>query len=84
MSVPLYYIFNIRSITKTKKKLQELLMHFPCTSAIIALSETNLNPNKLNKINIERFKFVFSNEVLTDGGLVYTLIKILLLLFKMI
>ena len=43
-------------------------MHFPCTSAIIALSETNLNPNKLNKINIERFKFVFSNEVLTDGG----------------
>ena len=43
-------------------------MHFPCTSIIIALSETNLNPNKLNKININRFKFVFNNEVLTDGG----------------
>ena len=37
-------------------------MHFPCTSTIIALSETNFNPNKLNKINIDGFKFVFSNE----------------------
>ena len=43
-------------------------MHFPCTSTIIALSEINLNPNKLNKININRFKFVFSNEFLSDGG----------------
>ena len=50
MSIFLYYIFNIRSITKTEEKLIELLMHFPCTSTIIALSETNLNPNKLNKL----------------------------------
>ena len=42
-------------------------MHFPITSTIIALSETNLNPNKL-KINIDGFKFVFSNEFLTHGG----------------
>ena len=44
-------------------------MHFPCTSTIIALSETNLNPNKLNKINIDGFKFVFNNEFLTRGGI---------------
>ena len=68
MSVSLYYIFNIRSITKTEGKLKELLMHFLCTSTIIALSETNLNPNKLNKINIDGFKFVFGNEFLTRGG----------------
>ena len=68
MSVSLYDIFNIRSITKTDGKLEELLMHFPCTSTIIALSETNLNPNKLNKININGFKFVFSNEFLTFEG----------------
>ena len=68
MSVSLYYIFNIRSITKTEGKLEELLMHFPCTSTITALSETNFNPNKLNKINIDGFKFVFSNEFLTPGG----------------
>ena len=43
-------------------------MHFPCTSTIIALSEINMNPNKLNKINIDGFKFVFSNEFLTHGG----------------
>ena len=43
-------------------------MHFPCTSTIIALSESNLNPNKLNKINIDGFKFVFSNEFLSPGG----------------
>ena len=66
MSVSLYYIFNIQSITKTEGKLEELLMHFPCTSTIIALSETNLNPNKL--INIDGFKFVFTNEFLTPGG----------------
>ena len=52
MSVSLYYIFNILSITKIEGKLEELLMHFLCTSTIIALSETNFNPNKLNKINI--------------------------------
>ena len=68
MSVSLYYIFNIRSITKTEGKLEELLMHFPCTSTIIALSKTNLNPNKLNKINIDGFKFVFTNEFLTLVG----------------
>ena len=73
MSVSLYYIFNIRSNTKNKKKLQELLMHFPCISTIIALSETNLNPNKLNKINIDGFKFVFSNEFLTHGVLLLKL-----------
>ena len=28
MSVSLYYIFNIRSITKTEEKLEEVLMHF--------------------------------------------------------
>ena len=50
MSVSLYYIFNIRSNIKTEGKLKELLMHFPCISTIIALSETNLNPNKLNKL----------------------------------
>ena len=44
-------------------------MHFPCTSTIIAFSETNLNPNKLNKINIDGFKFVFNNEFLTRGGI---------------
>ena len=43
-------------------------MHFPCTSTIIALSETNFNPNNLNKINIDGFKIVFSNEFLTFGG----------------
>ena len=37
-------------------------MHFPCTPIILALSETNLNPNKLNKINIDGFNFVSSNE----------------------
>ena len=68
MSVSLYYIFNIQSITKTEGKLEELLMHFPCTFTIIALSETNLNPNKLKKINIDGFKFVFTNEFLTPGG----------------
>ena len=68
MSVSLYNIFNIRSITKTEGKLKELLMHFSGTSTMIALSETNLNPNKLNKINIDGFKFVFSNEFLTRGG----------------
>ena len=60
----------IRSITKTEGKLEELLEElrvlrvyvFPCTSTITALSETNFNPNKLNKINIDGFKFVFSNE----------------------
>ena len=67
MSVSLYYIFNIRSITKTEGKLEELLMHFPCTFTITALSETNFNPNKLNKINIDGFKFVFNNEFLTPG-----------------
>ena len=68
MSVSLYYIFNIQSITKTEEKLEKLLMHFPCTPTIIALSETNLNPNKLNKINIDGFKFVFRIEFLTYGG----------------
>ena len=67
MSVSLYYIFNIRSITKTEGKLEELLMHFPCTSTITALSETNFNLNKLNKINIDGFKLVFNNEFLTPG-----------------
>ena len=28
MSVSLYYIFNIRSITKIEEKLKEVLMHF--------------------------------------------------------
>ena len=69
MSLFLYYIFNIQSITKTEGKSEELLMHFPYTSTIIALNETNLNPNKLNKINIDGFKFVFSNEFLTHGGI---------------
>ena len=63
-------LHNIRSITKTEGKLEELLEElrvlrvyvFPCTSTITALSETNFNPNKLNKINIDGFKFVFSNE----------------------
>ena len=67
MSFSLYYVFNIRIITKCKGKLEELLIHFPCTS-IIALSKTNFNPNNLNKINIDEFKFVFSNEFLTHGG----------------
>ena len=48
MSVSLYYIFNIQSVGRTIDAI-------PCTSTIIALSETNLNPNKLNKINIDRF-----------------------------
>ena len=39
-------------------------MHFYYNS----FSETNFNPNKLNKINIDGFKFVFSNEFLTPGG----------------
>ena len=43
-------------------------MHFPYTSTIIALSETNLNPNKLNKIDIDGFNFVTSNEFITHGG----------------
>ena len=43
-------------------------MHFPCTPIIIALSESNLNPNKLNKINIDGFNFVSSNEFITHGG----------------
>ena len=43
-------------------------MHFPRTSTIIALSETNLNPNKLNKINIDGFNFVSSNEFIIHGG----------------
>ena len=42
-------------------------MHFPCTPTTIALSETNLNPNKLNKININGFNFVSSNEFMTHG-----------------
>ena len=43
-------------------------MHYPCTPTIIALSETNLNPNKLNKININGFNFVSSNKFITHGG----------------
>ena len=43
-------------------------MHFPCTPIIIALSESNLNPNKLNKINIDGFNFVSSNEFITHRG----------------
>ena len=43
-------------------------MHFPYTPIILALSETNLNPNKLNKINIDGFNFVSSNEFITHGG----------------
>ena len=43
--------------------MEELLMHFPCIPTIIALSETNLNLNKLNKINIDGFNFVSSNEI---------------------
>ena len=43
-------------------------MHFSCTSTIIALGETNLNPNKLNNINIDGFNFVSINEFITHGG----------------
>ena len=59
-------------------------MQFPCTSTIIALSETNFNLNKLNKINIDEIKFVFSNEFLTPGGFGLYIDKNIFLLFKMI
>ena len=43
-------------------------MHFISTPTILALSETNLNSNKMNKIDIVGFNFFFSNKFITHGG----------------
>ena len=59
---------NIRSISKNLDKLVDLLMQFSCPPSLIALSETNLKPFKVNGINIPGYEFIHSREYINKGG----------------
>ena len=59
--------FNVRSLSKNKTKMHELIDLMVTKPNLIAISETKLNPNSVSNVNLSNYKF-FRNDSPTNAG----------------
>ena len=69
--------FNVRSLSKNKPVLEELLCELDNFPDILAISETKLTDEKVNCAKIPNYNFVFSNSNTNAGGVTFYMLNIL-------
>ena len=67
--------FNVRSLSKNKPVLEELLCKLDNFPDILAISETKLTDEKVNCAKIPNYNFVFLNSSTNAGGVAFYMLN---------
>ena len=67
--------FNVRSLSKNKPVLEELLCELDNFLDLLAISETKLTDEKVNCAKISNYDFVFSNSGTNTGGVAFFMLN---------
>ena len=75
--------FNVRSLSKNKTKMHELIDRMVTKPNVIAILETKLNPNSVSNVNFSNYKFFRNDSQLMLAGSVSILMMQLSVIYEM-